>query len=228
MEAGNFSSMKFVSRQSGFTLAELLIALLILGEIATFTIPKVLNAQQKQNYNAAAKEVASIVAAGFTAAYMENGGESWVANATAASSVPWSTGLSTFVPNRLNYVKKLTSGEVMTFPPGTPGILSYGGWNTCGSSQAAWYSYVECFQLHNGGVLWYIDVPFSWDGQWMQDFFFDPDGTGSAQSVGYRLYVSSRSKNYDDPSGRIMPGRMVTFAQSAAHGNSADPSWFSW
>lgn len=39
-------SPKFQKRLQGFTLAELLIALLILGEIATFTIPKILSSQQ--------------------------------------------------------------------------------------------------------------------------------------------------------------------------------------
>lgn len=39
-----------------FTLAELLIALAILGVIATFTIPKILATQQTQQYNAIAKD----------------------------------------------------------------------------------------------------------------------------------------------------------------------------
>ncbi|MBL8031855.1 MAG: prepilin-type N-terminal cleavage/methylation domain-containing protein [Candidatus Doudnabacteria bacterium] len=43
-------------RVKGFTLAELLIALVILGVIATFTIPKVLYANQNTKYNAIAKE----------------------------------------------------------------------------------------------------------------------------------------------------------------------------
>lgn len=47
----------------GFTLAELLISLAILAEIATFTIPKVLTSQQNGKYNAAAKEAASMVSA---------------------------------------------------------------------------------------------------------------------------------------------------------------------
>lgn len=51
-------------RQSGFTLAELLIALTILGLIATFTIPKILVSQQKQTYNVAEKEaIASVSSA---------------------------------------------------------------------------------------------------------------------------------------------------------------------
>jgi flagellar biosynthesis protein FlhA len=46
----------------GFTLAELLIALAILGVIATFTIPKIINAQQNQSYIAATKEVCATMA----------------------------------------------------------------------------------------------------------------------------------------------------------------------
>lgn len=45
----------------GFTLAELLIALAILGVIATFTIPKILQAQQNQKKQAILKETISIV-----------------------------------------------------------------------------------------------------------------------------------------------------------------------
>lgn len=43
-------------RLKGFTLAELLISLLILGEIATFTIPKILSAQQNGSKKAIIKE----------------------------------------------------------------------------------------------------------------------------------------------------------------------------
>ena len=42
--------------KKGFTLAELLISLGILGLIATFTIPKIVGAAGDSKYNAAAKE----------------------------------------------------------------------------------------------------------------------------------------------------------------------------
>jgi prepilin-type N-terminal cleavage/methylation domain-containing protein len=47
----------------GFTLAELLIALMILGEIATFTIPKILSAQTNGRKNAIFKETISTLSA---------------------------------------------------------------------------------------------------------------------------------------------------------------------
>ena len=53
-------------RHNAFTLAELLIALLILGVIATFTIPKVLQSQQNSAY-AAAKETFTMVSEAYQA-----------------------------------------------------------------------------------------------------------------------------------------------------------------
>ena len=51
--------------KKGFTLAELLIALLILGVIATFTIPKVLQSQQNNRNIATAKEVVSMLSGSY-------------------------------------------------------------------------------------------------------------------------------------------------------------------
>jgi Tfp pilus assembly protein FimT len=53
--------------QVGFTLAELFIALGILGMIATFTIPKVLQTQQGNQYRSAAKETAAMVSEAYAA-----------------------------------------------------------------------------------------------------------------------------------------------------------------
>ena len=50
---------KAMHHDRGFTLAELLIALAILGVIATFAIPKVLNSQQDGKLNAIGKETAA-------------------------------------------------------------------------------------------------------------------------------------------------------------------------
>lgn len=48
--------MPLFTKHRGFTLAELLIALAILGEIATFTIPKILASSQQQQKKAVFKE----------------------------------------------------------------------------------------------------------------------------------------------------------------------------
>ena len=62
----------FVRRSSlGFTLAELLISLAILGVIATFTIPKILTSQQNSQKAAVTKEVIAMISGAFTA-YQQN------------------------------------------------------------------------------------------------------------------------------------------------------------
>jgi prepilin-type N-terminal cleavage/methylation domain-containing protein len=56
----------------GFTLAELLIAVAILGEIATFTIPKIVSAQQNGAYKAASKEAAATISQAYALYRLEN------------------------------------------------------------------------------------------------------------------------------------------------------------
>jgi prepilin-type N-terminal cleavage/methylation domain-containing protein len=55
----------------GFTLAEVLISLLIIAEIATFTIPKIITGQQNGAYNAKAKEAAGMVSVAFQKAKLD-------------------------------------------------------------------------------------------------------------------------------------------------------------
>jgi prepilin-type N-terminal cleavage/methylation domain-containing protein len=64
--------MLFKGKSSGFTLAELLISLAILGVIATFTIPKVLNSSTSSQNTAIAKEAASMISGAFSAYTLNN------------------------------------------------------------------------------------------------------------------------------------------------------------
>jgi prepilin-type N-terminal cleavage/methylation domain-containing protein len=62
----------FRRAHKGFTLAELLIALAILGVIATFTIPKILSASANGQNTAVAKEAASMINGAYTTYTLQN------------------------------------------------------------------------------------------------------------------------------------------------------------
>ena len=94
-------------------MAELLISLLILGEIATFTIPKILTAQQNGSNNAAAKEVAAMLSESFQ--------QYGLSNAVSAS-----TNAQVILPY-LNYVSRDTTSVIDS---------NLGTWNCA----APWYN----------------------------------------------------------------------------------------
>src|SRR5688572_16992107 len=64
--------MPKLAKRPAFTLAELLVALFILGVIATFSIPKVLTAQQDGRYKAIGKEAAAMIAGAYSAFQLDN------------------------------------------------------------------------------------------------------------------------------------------------------------
>ncbi len=114
----------------GFTLAELLIALAILGVIATFTIPKILAAQQDQSYNAKAKEAAAMV----STAYQKH----LLSGQLSTSSSMMS--LSQY----MNYLSVDTTSTIDTYQTSTTRACT--GWT--------------CLRLHNGAVIRHGGNPF--------------------------------------------------------------------
>ena len=84
----------------GFTLVELLISLLIIGEIATFTIPKIVSSQQNGTRKTAAKEAISMVSAAYSL-YRAN------------NSISSATRFADLTPY-MNYVKLDTTGAAFS------------------------------------------------------------------------------------------------------------------
>ncbi len=150
---------------AGFTLAELLISLAILGVIATFTIPKILSAQQNAADSAKAKEAMATISAAYQAYQQDN---TVTASTTSASLIPY-----------LNYVARDTSGYLDDIPNNS----TY----NCNS--------VICLKLHNGSMLAMrtsenFNGTGSNNGWW---FLLDPDGAPSNRaSIAFVLYYNGR------------------------------------
>lgn len=124
----NFRGLKLKRSYVGFTLAELLICLLIIGEISTFTIPKIIMAQRKGASNTAAHEVAGMVATAY---------QLYLRNSSSASSSTTPGALTQY----MNYVSVPTSGSL-------DDVVTLNSVYTCNSG-------VTCLKLHSGGTLFY-------------------------------------------------------------------------
>ncbi len=188
----------------GFTLAELLISLAILGVIATFTIPKILTAQQNSQNVAKAKEAAAMFSAAFQAYQQEH---TLQTSFTAYELTPY-----------LNYVSIDTSNSQIDAHVS----------NTSRTCSAA----TPCIRFHNGGAMW-INASQTFgvlDAYHCVDLGFDPDGVlnagfgdGPGKAIQFQLYANGQITTL----GQVKPGTMDawgTFPQNP----SFDPSWFSW
>lgn len=116
-----------LEKPKGFTLAELLISLAILGIIATFTIPKVLNSSQNTTANAAAKEMIAMVSGAY---------QSYQLNNTITST----TAIRDLTPF-MNYVRVITVTTTIDSSYQDVG-------DGCQAGR-------PCLVLHNGSVLHY-------------------------------------------------------------------------
>ncbi len=191
------------NRAYGFTLAELLSALAILGVIATFTIPKVINATQSGQSKAMGKEVAATLA-GAMSAYSLN-------NTPSAS-----TSFSDLTPY-LNYVSTDTSTLIDALPGG--------GSNSCSLANS------PCLKLHNGGIIRYHATQTFGGTDSLRAFWvhFDPDGTyggstsGSSKSLGLFIYINGRITS----EGYILTGTQNSGGAFTAN-LSKEPDWWSW
>lgn len=190
-------------RHLGFTLAELLIALAILGVIATFTIPKVLNSQQSAQNISIAKESFATVSQACQNYKIEN-------QATA------NTGWSDFT-QYFNYVSIIT-----TSVDGSP---CFGADVDCSVAGT------ECFKIHNGAVLWaYSNRNFG--GTDLTNgfrFWVDPDGsvTGGAGDEGKSVAGVIYYNGFTTTTNHTKAGSTDSIGAFAT-APCGMPDWFSW
>jgi prepilin-type N-terminal cleavage/methylation domain-containing protein len=187
--------------QHGFTLAELLIALVLLGLIASFTIPKVLESSTNAKYKAMGKEAAAMLSGAFQVYKMSS--------TVAATTGP--ADLTQF----MNYVRVDTSGATIDNVP-------YNGSLTCNAS-------APCLRLHNGGAL-HFDTTHNFAGTAATNAImveFDPDGTAtgnpSGAAVDLWVYTNGRIRT----SATIETNTTTSFG-SGGPDPTLDPPWFSW
>lgn len=187
----------------GFTLAELLVCLAILGVIATFTIPKVLQAQQSTAHKANAKDVV----AAFSAAYQKTKLEGQLGTACRISD------LTPFI----NYVQVYTGNMDDTYTD-----------TTLNCNNATY----DCLLLHNGGTIAYRENA-AFGGTAATNglpVFFDPDGKvtdgttdGPGKSLAFFIYYNGRIADRAN----VLAGTSNTETSYGA-APSKLPPWFSW
>lgn len=184
-------------KHQGFTLAELLIALAILGVIATFTIPKILSAQQSDTYKAIAKEDLSMISAALEQ-------YKWTGNLSG------STSLDDLTPY-MNFVKLDTSGSSVD--------------DDQLSATEDCLPAAPCLRMHNGSAIhWLSGDTFggtnTTTAMW---FHIDADGVASSnKAVGIFLYYNGRLAD----EGQIVAGT-ANSAQSFTADTAKVPPWFS-
>lgn len=200
-------------QQSGFTLAELLIALAILGIIATFTIPKVLQNQQDTQWEAGGKEFASMLSGAFQAYKSEN---TLTSTTTVGDLTPY-----------MNYVR-IDTVSVIDQPYGTAGTA------VCGSGSST------CLALHSGAItrITFGRCFFGNTNNHAISFSYDPDGqvtdaggpaTGRGKLLGFVLYYNGRITSKDS----VLPNTIIGLPNCAGttltNPNPAEkPEWFDW
>lgn len=190
-------------RLKGFTLAELLITLLILGEIATFTIPKIITAQANGQYRASVKEAAAMISVAFSLYSTSN---TVTANTSADNLTPYMNYLSTNSSTSIDLAQTMST-------------------RACGGGYG-------CIKFHNGGMLmWTISDGFTGTNTTNAIiFYFDPDGhvtdgttNGPGKSVALWLYANGRITSYNN----LAPNTVYT-GGTVGPNSWADPPWFSW
>jgi prepilin-type N-terminal cleavage/methylation domain-containing protein len=195
-------------RRNGLTLVEMLIAMAIIGVIATFTVPKLLLVQSDTRHNAIAKEAASMVAQAYAA---------YRGKATPTSS----TRFADLTPY-MNYVKWDNSAATIV-----DNVYGSSTVNTdCGGASNRW-----CLHLHNGAILTYFQISFGGTANTNAIYFqVDPDGVaqstanGPGKAVQFFLYYN----------GRITSKAYIGADDASSSGNlggprpDREPPWFSW
>jgi type II secretory pathway pseudopilin PulG len=175
----------------------------ILGEIATFTIPKIITSQRNGAYKTASKEAAATISQTYALYRLDN---------TVSSSTRFGD-----MTSYINYVQFDTARTIDN--------KQTNGSTSCNVGSGG------CLVLHNGGVLRYNGSTFAGTATTNAlEFHFDPNGTyggttdGPDKSVNFFLYYDGRITTR----GNTLPNTVASGGTYATPNPALDPPWFSW
>lgn len=184
---------------TGFTLAELLIVLIILGVIAAFAIPKVIDASREAKHSAISKEAASILAAGY---------KGYRANTHPAASTT-----AGVITQYINYASIDTSTNPASVPSDQTSLQQ------CSSA-------LPCYVMHNGAFLqFHTGNTFGGTmatNAWIYNL--DPDGPqNGAGGITFIMQYNGRIST-----GGILTTAEYQAGGSTVTAITTDPGWLQW
>ena len=184
--------------QKGFTLAELLIALAILGVIATFTIPKILTSTGTAQFKASTKEAASIISGAIQDFGVNNPVTATSTFAAMLANVNYvqNDQASLVAATGLNEACSATAPCLVLH---NGGILQYSSTANFGSTANTHYLVVN----------------------------FDPDGTKSAVTTDIVTFAVGSQGKVVDITNRASTGFTTLGGGTSLTAEAASPSWAS-
>jgi type II secretory pathway pseudopilin PulG len=207
-----FFSKRLLGAGLGFSLAEVLITLALIGLLGAFTIPKIFTQDTtslNSQYTSKARNAAFMIATAFERYKQANNG-----------TTP--TGVDALTPY-FNYINIDTSGSTLV-----DSIPTYGS-RTCATS-------IPCLKLHNGSMLYY------WQGDSYCSsgsnptgvlFALDPDGVyggttdGPSKTLWMYIYNDGTMKSQANMKTNTQWGNSGGSCNNTRSASFAtDPTWF--
>ena len=153
-----------MSKQSGFTLTELLIALVLLGVIASFAIPKVLKATADQRKGAIIREAVSMLE------------DAYYGNRVEGDNFATATDLYNYIINDINFIQSGT---------GDAGTAFGGAFDTAATACSDNVGYIL---LPNGAIIAGLVTDAAGD---YHQICIDVDGVGGLNTIGTDQFVGT-------------------------------------